>query len=79
MKGMTGLMEHGLQIALEAHRVHEDERQAGLAQRVLVATRGLAFAVVQIEQALFPHPTESGRQLRVHAIENTLNTGFHFR
>ena len=72
MKGMTGFMQDGLDIALHADCVHENERQPRLRERGLITTRRFAFAVGQVKQAQIVHPLETAGQVRIEPRENLL-------
>ena len=52
VEGVAPLVQQGPHVAVEAHGVHEDERQAVVLERRLVAAGGLALAVGQVEQAV---------------------------
>ena len=59
VEGVAGLVQDRLHVALKADGVHEDKGQAGFRKGGLVAARGFAFAVFQIEQSLLAHEGKS--------------------
>src|SRR5207342_2591110 len=66
VKSMASLVQQRDDIALHAHRVHENERQPGLIERRLVAAGRLALATLQIKQAV---GAEQREQLPESGIE----------
>ena len=50
MKRVAGFVQHRLHIALQPDRIHENERQARLAEGGLITAGRFAFAIRQIEQ-----------------------------
>src|SRR5476651_1674429 len=71
MEGVARLVQEGPNIVIDAHRVHEDQRLLSERQGLAVSARGLAFAIVQIEQLGVHHRlvvlAELGVDLAEHA------------
>ena len=63
VEGVPPLVEQGAHVAVEAHRVHEDEREPVVFERRLVAAGGLPLPVGQVEQALLPEEGELPAEL----------------
>src|SRR5438477_8814903 len=74
---MAGFMEHRLNVALQADRVHKDEWQPRFGQRRLITARRFALAVLQIEQPIVAHAFESIAQSAVEMVEDRLGSGRH--
>ena len=66
VKGMPCLVQQRADIAVDPHRVHEDEGQAGFFQGGLVASRGLALAAVQVEQSVAAHGIQEFGETGLH-------------
>jgi len=64
VKRVARLVQNRLHVALQANRVHENERQARFGQRGLIPARCLAFAIVEVEQAQVLHLPETAGQFR---------------
>ena len=67
---VAALVEQRLDVALDADRVHEDERLARLLERHLVAAGLLALAAGQIEVVARPQRLKLVRELRREAGED---------
>ena len=78
VKGVAGLVQDRLHVALQADGVHENERQPRLGQRGLIAARRLAFAIVEVEQMQVLHLLETAGQFAVEPVENFLRARNHF-
>src|SRR5438105_14172475 len=74
---MAGFMEHRLNVALQADRVHKDEWQPRFGQRRLITARRFALAILQIEQPIVEHAFESIAQSAVDMVENGLCAAGH--
>ena len=70
VKGVAGFVQDGFDVALNADGVHENERQARFGQSGLIAARGLAFAIVQIEQTQIAHQSEFRGQFGIELGKN---------
>ena len=72
MKGVAGLVQNRLHVALQPDGVHENERQPRLVERVLITARRLAFAIVEIEQMQLLHFLETAAEFAVQPVEDFL-------
>ena len=72
VEGVSCLMQQGHDIVHQTDRVHEDERPAMEVERFAVATRRLALAALEIEQALVDHGLELSAERGMHPIEDLL-------
>ena len=78
VKGVAGLVQNRLHVALQADGVHENERQPRLGERVLIAARRLALAIVEVEQLQILHLLETAGEFAVQPVENLLRARNHF-
>ena len=78
MKSVSGLMEHGLDVAMHPNRVHKNEWQARLGKGGLVPSGRFALAIRQIEQAQVAHRPEAVPEPAVQPIKDLLRLHQHF-
>jgi hypothetical protein len=71
VKCVSGLMQQGVDIIDEAHRVHEDERPSIEVQGFTVSARRLSLSAFQIQQPLVDHDLELAAELGIHVLEDT--------
>ncbi len=70
VEGVTGFVQHDLDVAGRADRVHEDEGPVSVVQRTLVASGVLATAVAQVEQIVVAHEPHDLPELRIEPGED---------
>jgi hypothetical protein len=70
VEGVARLVHHGDHVAVQACRVHEDERPPASLALVLVAARGLALAALKVQAVAGAHAVEHGAELGVHHVEH---------
>ena len=72
VKRVAAFVHQRAQVVVAADRIHEDERQAALLERALVAAGSLAFAIFELEQAVIGHELELLAEGRMHARKDFL-------
>jgi hypothetical protein len=69
VKRVAGLVNHRLQVALQAGSVHENERLAHAVAILLISARRLALARIEIEAIAAAQRVKEVRQLRIDLAE----------
>ena len=70
MESVAGLVQQGAHVVVDAYGIHEDERHLAERERLAVAARSLALAVVQVEQIGVRHAAVVAAELRVDVGEH---------
>jgi hypothetical protein len=72
MKSVATLMEKSPDIPIDAYRIHKNKGQPDFTQGALVPPRCLAFAALEIEEALLAEEAEVPAKVRIDATKNLL-------
>src|SRR5713226_9482798 len=69
MEGVARFMQQRADVAVDANRIHEDERHLSESERLAVSPRRFALAVVEVQQVRVGHAPVVGSELRIHVCE----------